>query len=167
MPGPHSYSQYRHSSDEDFSTQIKARLTATELDQEDFANWSPEKIRKFEEQRLNEIANTNEGQRGKQDVGTFLAAHPEYKDCPTNSKLMNAALNLMGVSFNPTVDQLETAYDSFRSNGLLVLDKAEVARQTAEAAKQRADAHKKSKHTEEEMYAMDLDTLFQHGMGNI
>jgi ribosomal protein L14E/L6E/L27E len=167
MAGVHSYSQYRNSSDEDFSTQIKARLTATELDQDDMANWSPEKVRKFEEQRLAEIANTNEGQRGKQDVDTFLAGHPEYKDCPTNSKLMNAALQLIGVTINPTVDQLETAYASFRSNNLLVLDKAELARQEKEAAKQRADAHKAGKHTEEEMYAMDLDTLFQHGMGNI
>ena len=165
MAGVHEYTNYRKSSDDQFTAQIKARLTNTELDQQDFANWSPEKVRKFEEQRLQEIVNSNEGIRAKQDVDTFLAAHPEYKDCPSNSKLMNAALKLIGVSINPTVDQLETAYESFRSSDALLLNKDVVARQAKEAAQQRAAEHKAKAFNEEAAYAMDLDELYKRGMG--
>jgi hypothetical protein len=164
MPGPHTYTMDRNAPNDLFGEQLHAKLNGTQLDQDNMENWSPEKVRKFEEQRLKEIATRNDGFRSRQDVAAFHVLHPEYRDdVEANTVLMNHELKRMGVPINPTIEQLETAYYSLRASGVLTLNQAVVAKQEKEAAKERAAAHRNSEPTLEELYSMPMEDLRRLG----
>ncbi len=102
-----------------------------------------------------------EAERAKHDATVWLSLHPEYINNDYNKKLME---HEMGV-INPTIQDLENAYQALRASDLLQLDQAEIVKQEQQAANQRAKGIKKAggplapMHTEDEMYSMSLEDL--------
>lgn len=106
------------------------------------------------------------GSRSRADVATWLALRPEYKDgSETNTRLMNHELARQGVRINPTVAELETAYNSLTASNLLDLNQKVLREQETQRTKERASGIKTAggplapKHSEQELYDMPLEDL--------
>jgi hypothetical protein len=100
-------------------------------------------------------------ERSKVDVTVWLNLHPEYVNSDRNSNLMRHEL---GGSINPTVAELEEAFQSLLPTGLLELNQAVLAKQEKAAMQDRANKIAENggplgRHTEEEMEKMSLHEL--------
>lgn len=105
------------------------------------------------------------GNRSRKDVATWGALHPEWKDTPRNVKLMNHELERQGVLINPTVAELETAYNSLTKNELLDLNEKKLREREQKATQQRANQIQEDGgplapiYSEQELNEMPLEEL--------
>jgi len=141
MPTPPEYFVPRPESSLDAG--VRKALNGQPLtSDEDFdtlaANLSPEQIKvlfnkaaRSEQQKAADV-------ESRQNSDTWCQLHSEYVDNPANAALMNHQLRTMGIE-NPTVQDLELAYEQLKFSGFLKLNQAELARQQKAAAQDRAN----------------------------
>lgn len=104
------------------------------------------------------------GKRSRADVAAWGALHPEWKDTPSNIRLMDHELKRQGVLINPTVGELERAYNSLTESGLLDLNEKKLREREQKLAQQRANTIQESggplpAFNEDEAYSIDMDQL--------
>lgn len=93
-----------------------------------------------------------------ENAATFVELHPEYLKTPANSALMQHELATMGIE-NPTVQDLERAYEQLRASNFLKLSQTELSRQQKAAAQDRANTIRNEAFNEEDAYGLDLDEV--------
>ena len=106
----------------------------------------------------------NNGNRSRADVAAWGALHPEWKDTPSNIRLMDHELKRQGVLINPTVAELEKAYNSLTESGLLDLNEKKLREREQRLAQQRANNIQENggplpAFNEAEAYSMNMDQL--------
>jgi len=130
------------------------------LDENDPANWPPEKIRAAGDYfaRANEKLNTR-----TTNANAFLARHPEFVDTDRSGRTLHALFG--DEAF--TDEQYEIAYNACRANNAVDIDQGEIVKQKQAEANQRAKAERARRaaetrvYTEDEKYNMSLQELRQ------
>jgi hypothetical protein len=168
MSGRHTYTSYTKSEDEPFVKRNRAFMS------NDFSALdTDEKLTADQFKQAHQLAQ-REAERlagidvSKENADIFLAAHPEYVDHDKNGHEMERQLAAMfGDSGPRTVGNYELAYQELRKRNLLELDGAEVAKQRdrENISKHKAWAKANTLPSEEEMYKMPLNELYDRAMG--
>ena len=147
--------------EDEISEEIRRRLNG-----EQSVKATPEEIREQHDSLVREEAEQSARLRAQADGDAFTKLHPEYSDTIKNaSQLMAHCKSAFGTTA-PTLEQMDSAYQSLRANGSLELNQRVLAKQADEAAVARARQFKaESSITEEEMKSMPLEELIRRGMG--
>jgi len=130
-------------------------------EQEEAENLKPEVIRALYDNEMVSHARKEAFISCEQDVFAFHEMHPEYIDSDANSAQMCHYFTSRGIE-SPSLEQLESAYESLRDAGLIGLNRAEVAKQQKQKVRQRVEKivkRRASEPTLEEMEAMPLNEL--------
>jgi hypothetical protein len=99
------------------------------------------------------------------DITVFLELHPEFQDSPKNADLIKLCLRNRDVK-NPTLSDLEDAYERQKALGLLDIKDHIVNRNEKRKAEARADQIEAERAlTEDELYAMPLNELARRARG--
>lgn len=143
------------------------RRAPDEMEKE-FADVPTEKLKAILIAAQMETDKRLDAERSKVDVTVWLNLHPEYINSDRNRALMRHEL---GGAINPTVAELEEAYQALRGSNVLELNKAELAKQEKQATKDRSTQIKEdggplaSPYSEDDLYSMPMETLPVLGNG--
>src|SRR3954465_5997310 len=95
-------------------------------------NLSGEQIKQLFNRAVQEAATEDQTKKEQEAALDFIAAHPEYKACPTNGKVLQVAMDYAGIK--PTsFEAIESVYLDLRERGLIDVDAKIVAQQEQEA----------------------------------
>src|SRR5215472_2645564 len=84
-------------------------------------NLTGEQIRELFNRAVQDEAHQNQEQKEREAALDFIAAHPEYRACPENGRVMQAAIDYAGLKAD-NFQTIEEVYFDLRNRGLIVVD---------------------------------------------